>query len=241
MPAWSDVLSDLDREVIARGGYGKKRGLGRSPALVLIDCQYNHIGADKPIIEQLAEYPAGGGAAAWEAVRRLVKVRETARATGVPVAYTRYCYSARGARYDGFALKRGNLERFIDGAAGTRIVAELTPNDDELIIDKTTASAMFGTPLAQYLVRLGIDSLLIGGVSTSGCVRATCIDAISYGFNAAVLEDGVADRIELSHKVSLLDLWMKYADVIECREAIEYLNGLARARAEDRAAAGRTP
>jgi maleamate amidohydrolase len=240
MRAWSDVLSDLDREVIARGGYGKKRGLGRNPALVLIDCQYNHIGADRPILEQIGEYPAGGGAAAWAAVRRLIPVRETARAAHVPVVYTRYCYSTRGARYDGFALKRGNLERFVDGAPGTKIVAELTPNDDELIIDKTTASAMFGTPLSQYLVRLGVDSLLIGGVSTSGCVRATCIDAVSHGFNAAVLEDGVADRIELSHKVSLLDLWMKYADVIECHEAIEYLEGLARIRAEDRAAVGKT-
>lgn len=223
MPVWSDILSETDRQVIARGGYGKKRGLGGTPALILIDCQYNHIGADKPILDQIAEHPAGGGAAAWAAVRRLVEVRAAARAAGVPVAFTRYCYSTRGARYDGFALKRGNLERFIDGAPGTRIVTELTPSDDELIIDKTTASALFGTPLVQYLVRLGVDSVLIGGVSTSGCVRATCIDAVSYGFNAAVLEDGVADRIELSHKVSLLDLWMKYADVVTCRDAIEYL------------------
>lgn len=235
MSVWSDILSETDRQVIARGGYGKKRGLGRAPALILIDCQYNHIGADKPILDQIAEHPAGGGAAAWAAVRRLMEVRAAARDAGVPVAFTRYCYSTRGARYDGFALKRGNLERFLDGAPGTRIVAELTPADDELVIDKTTASALFGTPLAQYLVRLGVDSVLIGGVSTSGCVRATCIDAVSYGFNAAVLEDGVADRIELSHKVSLLDLWMKYADVITCREAIEYLGGAAVRRAEERA------
>lgn len=236
MPVWNDILSDLDREVIARGGYGKKRGLGRAPALVLIDCQYNHIGTDKPILEQLAEYPSGGGAAAWAAVRQLIRVREAARAARVPVVYTRYCHSTRGARYDGFALKRGNLERFIDGAPGTRIVADLTPADDELVIDKTTASAMFGTPLVQYLVRLDVDSLLIGGVSTSGCVRATCIDAVSYGFNAAVLEDGVADRLEISHRVSLLDIWMKYADVITCAEAIDYLKGLARPTSQDRTA-----
>jgi len=236
MPVWNDVVSDLDRQVIARGGYGKTRGLGRAPALILIDCQYNHVGADKPILEQLAEYPAGGGAAAWAAVRQLVRVREAARAARAPVIYTRYCYSPRGARYDGFALKRGNVDRFIDGAPGTRIVAELTPTDDELVIDKTTASAMFGTPLAQYLVRLGVDSLVIGGVSTSGCVRATCIDAISYGFNVAVLEDGVADRLEISHKASLLDIWMKYADVLTCGQAIDYLNGLS--RTEGRTAVG---
>jgi maleamate amidohydrolase len=235
MPVWSDILSEADRQVIARGGYGKKRGLGHAPALILIDCQYNHIGADKPILDQIAEYPAGGGAAAWAAVRRLVDIREAARTVRVPVVYTRYCYSSRGARYDGFALKRGNLERFVDGAPGTRIVTELTPADDELVIDKTTASALFGTPLVQYLVRLGVDSMLIGGVSTSGCVRATCIDAVSYGFNVAVLEDGVADRIEQSHKVSLLDLWMKYTDVMTCRDAIEYLQGLASRRSQETA------
>ncbi|HLJ60035.1 MAG TPA: isochorismatase family protein [bacterium] len=231
MPVWSDTLSEQDRQVIARGGYGKKRGLGHAPALILIDCQYNHIGADKPILEQITEYPAGGGAAAWAVVRQLVTVREAARAVGIPVVYTRYCYSVRGARYDGFALKRGNLERFIDGAPGTRILAELSPADDELVVDKTTASALFGTPLVQYLVRLGVDSVLIGGVSTSGCVRATCIDAVSYGFNAAVLEDGVADRIEQSHKSSLLDLWMKYADVMTCREAVAYLQTVPSLRA----------
>ncbi len=237
MRVWSDILTETDRQVIVRGGYGKTRGLGRAPALILIDCQYNHVGADKPIVEQLAEYPAGGGAAAWAAVRRLVEVRQAARAAGVPVAYTRYCYTSRGARYDAFALKRGNLERFIDGAPGTRIVTELTPSDDELVIDKTTASALFGTPLAQYLVRLGVDSVLIGGVSTSGCVRATCIDAVSYGFNAAVLEDGVADRIEVSHKASLLDLWMKYADVMTCHEVVEYLRELAAVRPDKPATA----
>jgi len=232
LAAWDDILTDTDREVIARGGYGKTRGLGSAPALILIDCQYNHIGSDRTILEQIGEYPAGGGETAWAAVRNLVNVRAAVRDVQAPIVYTRYCYSARGARYDGFALKRGNVDRFIDGAPGTRIVEELTPQDDELIIDKTTASALFGTPLLQYLVRLGIDSVVIGGVSTSGCVRATCIDAVSYGFNAAVLEDGVADRIQTSHKASLLDLWMKYADVITCRQAVDYFGGLKTAQSE---------
>lgn len=237
MRPWDDILTETDRQVIARAGFGKQRGLGKAPALVLIDCQYNHIGADKPILDQLAEYPSGGGAAAWDAARRLVRVREAARAAGAPVVYTRFCYSARGARYDSFALKRGNLARFIDGAPGTRIVAELTPADDELIIDKTTASVLFSTPLISYLVRMGVDSLIIGGVSTSGCVRATCIDAVSYGFNAAVLEDGTADRIEASHKVALLDIWMKYADVMDCAQAIGYLGDTAASRGRVAAAA----
>ncbi len=231
MRPWDDVLTETDRQVIARG-WGKKRGLGKSPALIMIDCQYNHIGADKPILEQLAEYPSGGGAAAWAAVRRLVPVRDAARTAGAMVIYTRYCYTPQGARYDAFALKRGNVDRYIDGAPGTRIVEELTPTPDELVIDKTTASAFFGTPLLPYLTRRGIDSLIVAGVSTGGCVRATAIDATSNGFNVAVLEDCVADRIEISHKASLLDLWMKYTDVIDSQEAIAYLNDIAATRAK---------
>lgn len=223
---WDDILTETDRQVIG-SGWGRERGLGTSPALVLIDCQYNHIGADKPILEQLAEYPSGGGSAAWAAVRRLIPLRETARALGFPTIFTRYCYSERAAKYDWGALKRGNVERYIDGAPGTRIIEELTPDEHELVIDKTTPSALFGTPLISYLQRMGIDTLIVGGVSTSGCVRATCVDAVSYGFNVAVLEDGTADRIEASHKVALLDLWMKYCDVIDTERARQYLEELA--------------
>ncbi|MBI3966092.1 MAG: isochorismatase family protein [Chloroflexi bacterium] len=237
MHPWEDLLTETDRQVLAKSGFGKQRGLGQRPALLLIDCQYNHIGADKPIVEQLAEYPSGGGSAAWSAARRLVKVREAARAAGAPVIYTRFCYTDRGAKYDGFALKRGNVDRFIDGRPGTRIIEELTPREDELVLDKTTASVFFSSPLVTYLTRMGIDSLIIGGVSTSGCVRASTIDAVSYGFNAAVLEDGTADRIDASHKIALLDLWMKYSDVMTCDAAISYLNGIAADR-QEKAAVG---
>ena len=224
MRPWDDILTETDREVIRRAGYGKQRGLGTRPCLVLIDCQYNHIGEDKPILEQLATYPSGGGAAAWEAARRVMPVVQRARAIPIPVIYTRFCYSKEAARYDGFALKRGNVDRYVDGAPGTRILKELEPQLGDLIIDKTVASAMFGTPLIRYLIRMGVDTLLIAGVSTGGCVRATAIDAVTYNFNVAVLEDCTADRIEASHKVALLDLWMKYTDVIPSQEALAYLD-----------------
>lgn len=229
MHAWDDVITELDNEVIARGGYGKTRGLGSRPALLLIDCQYNHIGADRPILEQLDEWPAGGGEAAWAAVRAIEPMTLAARQSGAPIIYTRYCYSANTARFDAFAGKRGrNLSAFMDGSPGTAIVEELTPSDNDLIIDKVHASAFHATALLGALVSLGIDTLLIAGVSTSGCVRASAIDAASNNFNVAVVADAVADRIALSHKISLLDLWMKYTDVVTSTEVIRYLNELAK-------------
>lgn len=226
---WDDLLTDQDRQVIAAGGYGKTRGLGTSPALLIIDAQYNHIGADAPILEQQKEYPAGGGEGAWAAVRNIEPMLAKAREVGAPVIFTRYCFSERGARFDAFATKRGkSIDRFIDGAPGTRVIEELTPRDNELVIDKVHASAFYATALTSYLVKLGVDSLIVCGVSTSGCVRATAIDAVCNNFNVAVVEDAVADRIEISHRITLLDLWMKYTDLLTTAEAIEYFAGQAR-------------
>ena len=222
---WDDLLTADDVAVIERGGYGKQRGLGSSPVLLMIDCQYNHIGADAPILEQISEYPAGGGAAAWAAVRQIMPLLQGFRAEGLPVIYTRYCFTERAAKYDAFALKRGkSVERFIDGAPGTRIVEPLTPHPDELVIDKVHASAFYATALLSSLVRMRVDSMIVTGVSTSGCVRATVVDAASNNFNVAVVQDCVADRLTVSHKVSLLDIWMKYADVVSSDDVLRYLN-----------------
>lgn len=228
---WDDLLTDVEREVIRRGGYGKRRGFGSQPGLVIIDCQYNHIGADKPILQQIEEWPAGAGERGWKIVRRIEPVLTGFRDARLPVIYTRYCHSTQGARFDAFGKKRGkDLAAFTDGAAGTRIVEPLAPQEGELVVDKVHASAFYGTALLSYLIGLGVDTLLLTGVSTSGCVRATVIDAVSMNFNVGVLADCVADRIPASHKASLLDLWMKYADVVDSADALAYLRTLTGGR-----------
>jgi len=234
---WAGLLSDEELEVIERGGYGKRRGLGDSPAVVVIDCQYNHIGADAPIRDQLDEWPAGAGHAGWRVVRTTKKLLDVARQYSIPVIYTRYCYSEMGARFDAFGKKRGrSLNAFVAGSPGTEIVAEISPQCNDLVIDKVHASAFFGTALISYVIQMKVDTLLITGVSTSGCVRATAIDAVSMNFNVAVVADGVGDRIDSSHRSSLLDLWMKYTDVVYSDEVVEYLrtigarNGVRAAR-----------
>lgn len=224
---WDDVLTNRDRRVIANAGYGKPRGFGTSPLLTVIDCQYNYIGADEPVDEQQDRWPAGGGESAWRAVHTIGKLLDAARAHGVPVLYTRNVQK-RTIQFDSFAGKSSWDKRTtLDDAEGTRIVDEITPQDSDYVLDKSYASAFYGTPLLNYLIGLGIDTLVVAGVSTGGCVRATAVDAVSRGFKVAVVADAVADRIVVSHKVALLDMWMKYTDVVDAASAVDYFATVA--------------
>lgn len=148
-----------------------------------------------------------------------------ARKTGVPIIYTRNVQ--KSIDFDCFSNKTNrDQSKYLDGHFGTKIVDIIAPKKGDLVIDKAYPSAFFGTPLISWLVKLGVDTLLITGGTTSGCVRATVIDAVSRNYNVAVIEDCVFDRIQLSHKAGLFDIWMKYADVIDLNEALDYLSNL---------------
>jgi nicotinamidase-related amidase len=225
---WDDLLTERDRRVITNAGYGKPRGLGSTPLLMVIDCQYNYIGADRPVDEQQGEWPAGGGEEAWKAVRTAARLLQAARSVGIPVIYTRNVQK-RTVRFDSFAGKSTWDKRStLDESQGSRIVDEIAPGEDDFVLDKSYASAFYGTPLLNYLVGMGIDTIVVAGVSTSGCVRATAVDGVTRGFRVAVVADAVADRIDASHRIALLDLWMKYADVIDADEAVKYFEELVR-------------
>tara|TARA_B100000686_G_C16640843_1_gene890019 strand:+ start:364 stop:1065 length:702 start_codon:yes stop_codon:yes gene_type:complete len=220
---WEESLTDEEREVISRGKYGQTRGLGKRPVILVIDCQHNYIGADAPITEQQKDWPGGGGERAWEAVRVIENVLITAREENIPIIYTRNLQK-KTIQFDMVSAKAGwDHSRTIEGNPGTEIVDNVAPREGEIVIDKAYASAFWGTPLLTYLVQLQADSLLVSGVSTSGCVRATAVDAITRGFQTAVIWDAVADRVQISHKASLLDLWMKYTDLLSGEEAKRYL------------------
>ncbi|MBI0579526.1 isochorismatase family protein [Neobacillus cucumis] len=223
---WESALTDVDKIVIEKGGYGKRRGLGKKPVFMIIDAQYNYIGADEPIEEQLEQWPSGGGSSAWAGIRKIKELKEYVQKVGIPVIYTRNVQKKTIA-FDSFGLKAArDNSKYIDGRPETQIVEELKPDAQDIVVDKSYASAFFGTPLISYLIKLGVDSIIIVGGSTSGCVRATAVDAVTHNFNVAVIEDCVFDRIQLSHQAGLLDLWMKYCDVINTEEVKTYLQNL---------------
>jgi len=225
MPLWDDILSPTDREVIRRGGYGQPRGLGERPALLIIDPQYNYAGADKPILEQIQEWPSGVGESAWRVIERLKPLIHAFREKKCPVIYTRQVQKT--IAFDGFAAKAvRSSSQYLEGAKGTSIVEAIAPQEGDVVIDKSYASAFYGTPLLSVLIKLKVDTLIVTGGTTGGCVRATCVDAISRNFDVAVIEDCVYDRISASHKVALLDLWMKYCDVISSDAAVNYATRL---------------
>lgn len=220
---WDDVITERDRAVIKKGGWGKSRGLGNRPCLIIIDPQYNYVGEDKPLLEQQEQWPTGCGEKAWSGVRKIKDLITCARPRKIPIIYTRQVQKKTLA-FDGFAKKADRKgDSFLEGHKGTEIVDEIAPLEGDLVVDKSYASAFYATPMVSYLNSLRVDSILMTGGTTSGCVRATVVDAISRNYNVAVIEDCVFDRIEISHKVSLLDMWMKYCDVISQEEALEYL------------------
>ncbi len=224
---WDDLLTDTDKDVIRLGGYGMPRGLGVKPAVLVVDAQYNYLGEDAPLQQSIQKWPSSSGERAWAALRKGLPVLATARQTGVPVIFTRQVQK-QTLNFDGFQRK-ANRDRgmYMEGHKGTAIVAECEVQPDELVIDKAFASAFFGTPLASYVVGMGVDTLLVMGGTTGGCVRMTAVDAISHNFHVALIQDALFDRIEASHKVALLDFWMKYGDLIASHEAVQYLKSRA--------------
>lgn len=223
---WDELLTETDRRVIANAGYGKSRGLGNSPLVMVIDCQYNYVGADEPVDQQQDRWPAGGGEAAWRAVRTIATLLAAARAHDIPVLYTRNVQK-RTIRFDSFAGKSSwDKTSTLEDSEGSRIVEEIAPVDSDFVLDKSYASAFYGTPLLNYLIGLRIDTLVVCGVSTGGCVRATSVDGVSRGFKVTVVADAVADRIGASHKVALLDMWMKYTDITTAASVTDYFAGV---------------
>lgn len=217
---WLHLIDDEEREVIERGRYAMRSPLGTRPALLLIDVQPSVVGLDQPILEQIGEYPSGIGEVAHRAVRTLAPVAACARAAGAPVIYTRLVTSDEVGMYG----DRIDREPLPASDPRSSIVAELAPEPGDIVLEKHLASAFFGTPLSFVLSRHRIDTLLIGGGSTSGCVRASAVDGASHGYRVAVIEDGTFDRIRVSHAASLLDIWMKYGELISADDAARYLH-----------------
>lgn len=220
---WDGLISEADLAVYKAAGFGHLTGLGKRPVLLVIDVQYRTAGSvSRPILEAINEYPTACGEYAWRSIPKIAELVETFRARDLPIMYP--CVAPKGAHDDkGFGAKAPAV---LDvPPEGYKFVAEIAPRDKELVLPKIHASAFFGTALASYLVALGADSLVVTGCATSGCVRATAVDACSFNYPVVVPEDAVYDRGQVSHAISLFDLASKYADVVPTSEVIWRLKG----------------
>lgn len=194
------------------GAFDGRLPFGDRPALLLIDLVEAYLQPESPLY-------AGIEAALESAVR----VTAAARAAGIPVIFTNVEYQPGGADGGVFFRKVPALKVFEQGSPLGAFPSALSPTEGDLVITKRYASAFFGTHLASTLTALGVDTVLICGTSTSGCVRATALDACQYGFLPFVVSDACGDRHRAPHDASLFDLQAKYAEVIDEQSAIHYV------------------
>lgn len=226
--AWEDVIDDEIRQLA--GNYATRMGLRQRPALLCIDL-YNAVFGDRrePLLEAMKRFPSSCGETAWDAVEPTRRLMAAARQTGIPLIHTTRDLQNQAPGRPMTSTKRE--ANGIDPVWESEFFAPLAPLPEELVIHKVRASGFYGTPLDANLVEMGIDSLILCGESTSGCVRATCVDAKMHGYSVAVVEECVFDRNWLSHKVNLFDMNCKYADVMFLDEVLEYLRGTGEASA----------
>lgn len=189
---------------------------GKSPALILVDFAEAYFDPKSPLYADVDS-----------ALNSVLKVREAARKASIPVIYTQVVYHPNMVNAGRFYEKTKPLTVFKEGSKWGKWTKSLTPSSDELVITKQYPSAFFGTSLAATLTALGVDSVLLTGLTTSGCVRASCVDSCSNGFTTFVIEDACGDRHPEPHKANLFDMQAKYAEVISEESAVEYLLNLS--------------
>ena len=228
---WDRYLTERDKQVFASGGFGARQGYGRRPALLVVDVNYIFCGdKPEPILESIKRWRASCGEEAWAGVAAIARLLAACRDKGLPVFYTTGNRRCDGWDAGSWAWKNPRVTekpRTADGDLdGNTIVQEIAPQPRDIVIVKHKPSAFFGTPLQSFLVQHGVDSLLLVGTTTSGCVRATAVDAFSNNYRVAVVEEGCFDRSQASHALSLCDLHAKYADVVKLDDALSFVNTL---------------
>ena len=217
---WANLIPTDDVVSFQRGFDAMDRAMtaGTSPAIVVVDMTRAFVDS---------AYPSGHSETGWPAVAANATLLAAARGLEVPIYFTKGYADVphtalpqeRGRWKTGSAAKPA-----ADLPPGDVIVDDLIPLESEIVINKGgKPSGFFGTPLASYLIHDGVDTVIVTGMTTSGCVRATVLDAFQYNFNVVIPFECSADRSQISHKVNLFDMHMKYADVVSLDETISYL------------------
>lgn len=206
-------------EIYQRQRFGQRIGFGRRAGLLVVD-----------FVNGFNDPALFGGGNIGPAIERSIPLLDSCRQMRLPIAFTRLVYEADGSDHNLFVRKVPKLAVLTEEAPASLVVGELAPLPGELVLRKRLPSAFFGTELAAHYTAKGVDTLVIIGCTTSGCVRASVLDAMSSGFRPIVVTDCVGDRAIAPHEANLFDLGQKYADLMARDEVIAALAALARER-----------
>ncbi|MCU1440642.1 MAG: N-carbamoylsarcosine amidase [Rhodoglobus sp.] len=226
---WESFIPPAELAIYNAAGYGARQQLGSRLAILVIDVTYNFCGDHRePIETSVLRYRNSCGDHAWDAIERMQTLLPAARAAGVPVLYTHSRSFSRTGDKGGWQRKNSRAAEDAQvGPHGNTIVKEIEPQPEDYVFEKEKPSGFFGSALMSRLVNLGVDTVLVTGGTTSGCVRATVIDAFSYDLRVAVVHDATFDRGATSHAVNLFDMAAKYASCISTETAIDYIRNPA--------------
>lgn len=209
---WEGIIPEEDLRIYDAAGFGRPAAWGERPALLVIDVQYRSVGTKRlPIAESMKEFATSCGEAGWRAIDALIPLIARFRENGWPILYP-HVAPKRASEGGRLAAKVPSIMNV--PAVGYEIVREIAPQDADIVIPKKHSSAFFGTPLMSHLNDLDVDTVVLAGTTTSGCIRAAALDAFSYNFNVFVPHECVFDRSPFSHAVSLFEIGQKYANVL---------------------------
>jgi nicotinamidase-related amidase len=220
---WKDIVPTDILDIYTH--YARETFVGPAPALIAIDLyELSYQGGARPVAEIAKTYPSSCGEYAHAAIEPTRRLFAAARAAGLPVFY-----STMDTRRDSLptAVTATKRRKIAQDPSVYAIRSEFRPEPGDVVITKQRASIFFGTPLVAHLTQLGVRTVIACGESTSGCVRASAVDAYSHGFHVVLVEECCFDRSLLSHKVNLFDLHHKYADVIKVDEVVAQLDAMA--------------
>ena len=230
---WDEFLTDTDRKWTQQRAK-RPVGFGKAPALLMIDLYRGGFGdLDEPLLDSMRSWPWSCGPHGWRALPHIVQLLHTARTAQIPVIHSTMRQSDDGLLgwMEAVHGDNGGAMTQSDDAATARrakeIIDEVKPMPGEALIAKSAPSAFWGTPLIAHLNQLGVDTVIVAGMATSGCVRASVVDGAAYRLHMMVVQDCVFDRIEASHALSLFDIDQKYGDVVSLLETVETLQTLS--------------
>jgi nicotinamidase-related amidase len=228
MKDWMKFIPAEELATYSKAGFSGAFEPGARSALIVVDVTYGFTGSSGLTLDEaIREYPTACGPSSWVAMPKIARLIHTFRSLDRPIVFTRS--SARDVPFAGKATK-GKRSGAVD-ARFNDFPDAVVPRAGEWVLEKTKASAFFMTPLPIYLVKQNVDTVFLCGVSTSGCVRASTVDACSHGFNIFVIDDCCFDRSAFAHAANLFDMNAKYATVLSLGEFEEIMPGKAMAKA----------